>query len=39
MKITKYENYRNVSGTKLKELRKEAKLSQTEFRFCMIILL
>lgn len=30
MKITKYNDFRNVSGSKLKELRKKAKLSQQE---------
>lgn len=30
MKITKYNNFRNVSGSKLKVLRKKAKLSQQD---------
>lgn len=30
MKITKYNNYKNISGNKLKELRKKAKLSQQD---------
>ena len=30
MKITKYNDFRNVSGGKLKELRKKAKLSQQD---------
>ena len=30
MKITKYNNYRNISGNKLKELRKKAKFSQSD---------
>lgn len=30
MKITKYNDFRNVSGSKLKELRKKAKLSQQD---------
>ncbi len=30
MKITKYNNYKNISGHKLKELRKKAKLSQQD---------
>jgi transcriptional regulator with XRE-family HTH domain len=30
MKITKYNNYKNISGIKLKELRKNAKLSQQD---------
>ena len=28
MKITKYNDYRNISGNKLRALRKEAKMSQ-----------
>lgn len=31
MKITKYNNYKNICGNKLKELRKQAKLSQQDF--------
>ena len=30
MKITKYNKYRNISGSKLKELRKNAKMSQQD---------
>lgn len=30
MKITKFNDYKNVSGTKLKELRKTFKLSQQD---------
>ena len=30
MKITKYNKYRNISGNKLKELRKKAKMSQQD---------
>ena len=30
MKITKYNDFKNVSGSKLKELRKKAKLSQQD---------
>ena len=30
MKITKYNNFKNISGKKLKELRKQAKLSQQD---------
>lgn len=30
MKITKYENIKNMSGKKLKELRKKSKLSQND---------
>ena len=30
MKITKYNNFKNISGIKLKELRKSAKLSQQD---------
>lgn len=30
MKITKYNNLKNISGIKLKELRKSAKLSQQD---------
>lgn len=30
MKITKYNDFRNVSGSKLKELRKKTKLSQQD---------
>ena len=30
MKITKYNDYKNISGKKLKELRKAAKLSQQD---------
>ena len=30
MKITKYNNYKNICGNKLKELRKQAKLSQQD---------
>ena len=30
MKITKYNNFKNISGNKLKELRKAAKLSQQD---------
>ena len=30
MKITKYNNVKNISGNKLKELRKESKLSQRD---------
>ena len=30
MKITKYNDFRNVSGKKLKELRKKANLSQQD---------
>lgn len=30
MKITKYNDFRNVSGSKLNELRKKAKLSQQD---------
>lgn len=30
MKITKYSNFRNISGNKLKDLRKHAKLSQQD---------
>ncbi len=30
MKITKYNDFKNVSGIKLKELRKKAKLSQQD---------
>lgn len=30
MKITKYNNFRNISGNKLKKLRKNAKLSQQD---------
>lgn len=30
MKITKYNNVKNISGNKLKELRKENKLSQRD---------
>lgn len=30
MKITKYNNYKNICGSKLKELRKQAKLSQQD---------
>ncbi len=30
MKITKYNNYRNISGNKLKELRKKSKMSQQD---------
>ena len=28
MKVTKYNEFRNISGSKLRELRKEAKMSQ-----------
>lgn len=30
MKITKYNNYKNICGNKLKELRQQAKLSQQD---------
>ena len=30
MKITKYNDLRNISGTKLREFRKEAKISQQD---------
>ena len=30
MKITKYNNVKNISGNKLKELRKNAKMSQQD---------
>ena len=30
MKITKYNNVKNISGNKLKELRKDAKMSQQD---------
>lgn len=30
MKITKYNEFRNISGTKLRELRKKNKMSQQE---------
>ena len=30
MKITKYNDFRNISGNKLRELRKEAKMSQQD---------
>lgn len=30
MKITKYNNVKNISGNKLKELRKKCKMSQKE---------
>ena len=30
MKITKYNDFRNISGNKLRELRKEVKMSQQE---------
>lgn len=30
MKIIKYNNFKNISGSKLKELRKSAKLSQQD---------
>ena len=30
MKITKYNDFRNISGNRLRELRKEAKMSQQE---------
>lgn len=30
MKITKYNNFKNISGIKLKEFRKTAKLSQQD---------
>ena len=30
MKITKYNNIKNISGNKLKELRKNAKMSQQD---------
>ena len=30
MKITKYNNVKNISGKKLKELRKDAKMSQQD---------
>ena len=30
MKITKYNNYKNICGNKLKEFRKQAKLSQQD---------
>ena len=30
MKLTKYNNFKNISGNKLKELRKKAKMSQQD---------
>ena len=30
MKITKYNKFRNISGNKLRELRKDSKMSQQE---------
>ena len=30
MKITKYNNFKNISGNKLRELRKKAKMSQQD---------
>ena len=30
MKITKYNKFRNISGNKLRELRKDSKISQQE---------
>lgn len=30
MKITRYNNYRNICGNKLKELRKQTKISQQD---------
>lgn len=30
MKITKYNNFKNISGNKLKELRKNAKMLQQD---------